>query len=46
MNSWLLLRHAEILADLVFAGIGFNLVLCKQILAHIIILVVNPETWG
>lgn len=44
MNSWPSLRHAEILADLVFAGLGCALVLYKQILAHVIMLEVNPET--
>lgn len=44
MSSWLELRHAEISADLVFDGIGFDLVLCKQILVHAVMLEVNPET--
>lgn len=39
-----ILKHVETLADLVFAGLGYDLVLYKQILVHVSILEVNLET--
>lgn len=44
LKSWLSQRHAEISTELVLVGKRFDLGLCENILAHVIVVKGNPET--